>query len=81
MGNKNRKASPEPLATGYQPEEAARSARIYSAELARRSGFQGYIGDVEQELVNITLANLEALADGWNVHWKICSGVLRIRSS
>ena len=34
-------------------------------ELARLCGFvDSYVGDVEQETVNITLANLEALAMG-----------------
>ncbi len=36
-------------------------------ELAIRCKFQpGYIGDIEREAVNITLANLEALAKGLN---------------
>jgi DNA-binding XRE family transcriptional regulator len=43
-----------------------RTARGYTQEdLARLCGFTAsYIGDVEQETVNITLANLETLAKG-----------------
>ena len=34
-------------------------------ELARRCGFgTGYIGDIERAVINITAANLEALATG-----------------
>jgi transcriptional regulator with XRE-family HTH domain len=43
-----------------------RKARGYTQiELARRSGLtNGFISKVEQELKNVTLANLEALAHG-----------------
>jgi transcriptional regulator with XRE-family HTH domain len=43
-----------------------RKARGYTQhELSKVCGFAAsYIGDVEQENVNITLANLEALAQG-----------------
>jgi transcriptional regulator with XRE-family HTH domain len=43
-----------------------RKARGYTQhELSKICGFPAsYIGDVEQETVNITLANLEALAQG-----------------
>jgi len=35
------------------------------AQLAQRCGFtKTYVGNIEQMTVNITLANLEALADG-----------------
>ena len=66
MGNKNRKASPEirwRLATNLR---RLREARGYTQlELARRTGLpNSYISKVEQELKNVTLANLEALADG-----------------
>jgi transcriptional regulator with XRE-family HTH domain len=65
MGNKNRKASQEALSRLATNLKKLREARGYTQhELARRSGLgQGYIGDVEREAVNITLANLEALAD------------------
>jgi transcriptional regulator with XRE-family HTH domain len=42
------------IARGYTQHELARLCRFAAS----------YIGDVEQETVNITLANLEALADG-----------------
>jgi len=66
MGNKNRKASPElrwRLATNLKK---LREARGYTQqELARRSGLtRNYISNIEQETVNISLANLEALAVG-----------------
>jgi transcriptional regulator with XRE-family HTH domain len=66
MGNKNRKASQEILARLAINIKNLREARGYTQhDLARRSGLgPGYIGDVEREAVNITLANLEALADG-----------------
>jgi transcriptional regulator with XRE-family HTH domain len=43
-----------------------RQARGYTQhQLSRHCGFpNSYIGDIEQENVNITLANLEALAIG-----------------
>jgi len=43
-----------------------RKARGYTQlDLSSRSQLgQGYIGDVEREVINCTLANLEALADG-----------------
>jgi transcriptional regulator with XRE-family HTH domain len=66
MGNKNRKASPEirwRLSTNLK---RLREARGYTQqELARRSGLtKSYICNVEQDMVNISLANLEALANG-----------------
>jgi DNA-binding Xre family transcriptional regulator len=65
MGNK-RKASPEILRVLATNLKRLRDARGYTQqELAQRCGFpNSYIGDVEQETVNITLANLEALANG-----------------
>ena len=66
MGNKHRKASPEILSRLAANLKKLREARGYTQqELARVCGFSAsYIGDVEQETVNITLANLEALANG-----------------
>lgn len=66
MVNENRKASPElrwRLATNLK---MLRKARGYTQqELARRSGLtRNYISNIEQETVNISLANLEALAIG-----------------
>ena len=45
-----------------------RAYRGYSQhDLAERCGFhKNYVGNVEQATVNITLANLEALANGLN---------------
>ncbi len=66
MGNKNRKASQEVLSRLATNLKRLREARgLTQHELARRCGLgPGYIGDVEREAVNITIANLEALADG-----------------
>jgi transcriptional regulator with XRE-family HTH domain len=66
MGNKNRKPSQEirwRLATNLK---RLREARGYTQlELARRSGLtNAYISKIEQELMNVSLANLEALANG-----------------
>jgi transcriptional regulator with XRE-family HTH domain len=65
MGNK-RKASSEILWILATNLKRLRDARGYTQqELARRCEFpKSYIGDIEQETVNITLANLEALANG-----------------
>lgn len=65
MGTK-RKASSEILWVLATNLKKLRVARGYTQqELARRCGFpNSYIGDIEQETVNITLANLEALANG-----------------
>lgn len=65
MGIK-RKASSEILSVLATNLKKLREARGYTQqELARRCGFSNsYIGDIEQETVNITLANLEALAKG-----------------
>jgi len=66
MGNKNRKASPElrrRLATNLKHLRAARG--YTQQELARLTGLtRNYISNIEQETVNISLANLEALAIG-----------------
>jgi transcriptional regulator with XRE-family HTH domain len=61
-----RKASPEILWRLASNCLRLRKARGYTQhELARQCGFsKSYIGDVEQGTVNITLANLEALASG-----------------
>jgi transcriptional regulator with XRE-family HTH domain len=66
MGKKNRKASSESLWLLATNLKRLREARGYSQlELARRTGLpNGYISKVEQELKNVTLANLEALANG-----------------
>jgi len=66
MGKKNRKASSESLWLLATNLKMLREARGYSQlELARRTGLtNGYISKVEQELKNVTLANLEALANG-----------------
>ena len=64
----NRKASLEILWLLATNLKRLRKARGYTQhDLARRCGFlPGYIGDIERETVNITLANLEALAMGLN---------------
>jgi transcriptional regulator with XRE-family HTH domain len=66
MGNKNRKASPElrrRLATNLKNLRAARG--YTQQELARLTGLtRNYISNIEQETVNISLANLETLAIG-----------------
>lgn len=66
MSNKNRKASPELLWTLATNLKRLRKARGLTQEaLARRCGYQRtYVSNVEQAILNITLANLEALADG-----------------
>ena len=66
MGKKNRKASSENLWLLATNVKRLREARGYSQlELARRTGLtNGYISKVEQELKNVTLANLGALAIG-----------------
>jgi transcriptional regulator with XRE-family HTH domain len=66
MGNQNRKASPEirwRLSTNLK---RLREARGYTqSELANLCGLsKTYISNVEQGTVNISLANLEALANG-----------------
>jgi len=53
----------------YRLAENLRRYRHYRGytqhELARQCGFSiGYVGDIERGTVNITLANLEALATG-----------------
>jgi len=66
MGTKNRKASPDILWRLATNLKRLRESRGYTQhELAQRCGFpNSYISDIEQETVNITLANLEALANG-----------------
>ena len=66
MGNQNRKASPEILWLLATNLRRLRKARGYTqVELARRSGLPSrYISNIEQELKNVSLANLEALAKG-----------------
>jgi transcriptional regulator with XRE-family HTH domain len=66
MSNQNRKASPEVLWLLATNLRRLRKARGYTqVELARRSGLPNrYISNIEQELKNVTLANLEALAKG-----------------
>jgi transcriptional regulator with XRE-family HTH domain len=64
--NKNRKPTSEirwRLATNLK---RLRKARGYTQEqLSRRCGLnKGYVSKVEQELMNVGLANLEALATG-----------------
>ncbi len=66
MGTQNRKASTEirwRLSTNLR---RLREARGYTQkELAELCGFRKtYIGNIEQGVVNISLANLEALANG-----------------
>jgi transcriptional regulator with XRE-family HTH domain len=66
MVNESRKASDELLWRLSDNLKRLREARGYSQEdLARISGLnRSYIGNVEQAIVNITLANLERLAKG-----------------
>lgn len=66
MGNKNRKASSEILWRLANNVKRLREARGYTQqELAHRCGLnKGYVSKIEQELMNISLANLEALANG-----------------
>jgi transcriptional regulator with XRE-family HTH domain len=66
MGNQNRKASPEILWRLSTNLKRLREARGYTQkELGRLCGLsKTYIGNVEQGTVNISLANLEALANG-----------------
>ena len=68
MNGKNRKASPEILWRLASNLKRLREARGYTqAELGHRSGFaKSYVCNVESEMVNISLANLEALAIGLN---------------
>jgi transcriptional regulator with XRE-family HTH domain len=63
---KNRKASRAALANLAHNLKRLRKARgCTQQDLARRTGLgQGYIGDIERESVNATLANLEVLANG-----------------
>lgn len=58
--------SPEILARLSFNLKRLRRARAYTQHgLAARCGFpNSYVGDIEQENVNITLANLERLAIG-----------------
>ena len=66
MGNKNRKASSDILWRLATNVKKMREARGYTQqELARRCGLnKGYVSKIEQEILNISLANLEALAAG-----------------
>lgn len=66
MGNQNRKASPEILWRLSTNLKRLRNARGYTqSELANLCGLtKTYIGNVEQGTVNISLANLEAIANG-----------------
>jgi len=65
-GKVHRKAGGETLWRLSENLRRLRKARGYTQrELARICGFStSYIGNVEQGRVNITLANLEALAKG-----------------
>lgn len=62
--NKNRAASPELRHRLAVNMKNLRAAKGYTQEqLALRCGVgQGYIGDIEREAVNVTLANLERLS-------------------
>lgn len=64
MKRENRKASSEILRRLSTNLRRLRAARGYTQrELAKLCGFAtSYVGNVEQERVNITLANLETLA-------------------
>lgn len=66
MGHQNRKASPEILWRLSTNLRRLRKARGYTQQaLARLCGFsKTYISNVEQGTMNITLANLEAIANG-----------------
>jgi transcriptional regulator with XRE-family HTH domain len=66
MKGKNRKASSEILWRLASNLKRLREIRGYSqAELGHRCGFaRSYVCNVESETVNISLANLEALAIG-----------------
>jgi transcriptional regulator with XRE-family HTH domain len=66
MGNQHRKASPEILWRLSTNLKRLREARGYTQkELGSLCGLtKTYIGNVEQGTVNITLANLEAIANG-----------------
>src|SRR3954453_14971682 len=68
MSKRKRRASQQSLAELAYNLKRLRKARGYTqAALARRTGLgQGYIGDIEREKINATLANLEALANGLN---------------
>lgn len=62
--SENRKPSAELLWRFATNMKRLRRARRYTQhQLAHRCGLApGYIGDIEREVVNITLANLEVLA-------------------
>lgn len=66
MGIKNRKASPDIRWRLAVNLKRLREARGYTQlELARRCGLtNAYISKIEQELMNVSLANLETLAKG-----------------
>jgi transcriptional regulator with XRE-family HTH domain len=66
MANMNRKASAEILGILSANMKRLREARGFTQEdLGRICGFhKNYVSNVEQAVVNITLANLEALAKG-----------------
>jgi transcriptional regulator with XRE-family HTH domain len=66
MASKNRKASAEILRRLSANVKRFRAARGYTQEeLAKVCGLRrNYVSNVEQATVNITLANLEALARG-----------------
>ncbi len=66
MGNQNRKASADILWRLSTNLKRLRQARGYTQQqLADLSGLSNsYISNVEQGTVNISLANLEALANG-----------------
>jgi len=66
MGNQNRRASPELLRRLSINLKRLRKERGYTQErLAKICGFTAnYISNVEQETVNISLSNLEALTIG-----------------
>jgi transcriptional regulator with XRE-family HTH domain len=66
MAKRKRKASPEILRRLANNIKELRARRRYTQqELAKLSRLsKNYISNVEQALVNITLANLEAIAGG-----------------
>ncbi len=66
----HRKPSVEILSRLSTNLKNVRNGRGYTQhELSKACGFAAsYIGDIEQETVNITLANLEALAPGLERH-------------
>ncbi len=70
--NRHRPASPEIRHRLAVNMKSLRAAKGYTQEqLARRCGVgKGYIGDIEREAVNVSLANLERLSialDCWEV--------------